>query len=157
MISGVMREGVLRHVFAMFCLLPVLDVIVLCSSSGYRDLFGVTHGLSDNWWRLIPDAAMVILYWRVYSKMQKASISPHLMLWHGILYGLLGLALFIPWGGYFLAPLTPIGLLYLGAIVCVPSVGYYLALGVATLFVGFNAYLVIAAGQRLLEKQRVTV
>jgi hypothetical protein len=132
--------------FACLGALALLDVVLLLSTEEYRNALGVTPGVFDsfNLGRIILDVLMSVFYWMVYVKIREGRVLSSLMVWHGLLYGLLGAALcFLPWGGLFLAPLTPVGVLYLGAILWTP---FQLpgALGVAVAFVAFNTYLVRA-------------
>jgi hypothetical protein len=93
--------------------------------------------------RIVIDGSMIVFYGLVYLKMREGGVLPRVMLWHGLLYGLLGFGLCLPWVGDFLAPLTPVSLLFLGAIIWTPF-HYYGALGVSGAFVLFNIYLIWA-------------
>ena len=143
--SDKLKRYCARIVFACFGVLATLDVVMLLSSGEYRDVLGVTHGVSDifNIGRIVIDGSMIVFYGLVYLKMRDGSVLSRLMVWHGLLYGLLGVTLCIPWGGFLLAPLTPVGLLYLGALLWTP-LSYPGALGVAGAFIVFNIYLVWA-------------
>ena len=79
--------------------------------------------------KVIFDVSMVAFYGIVYVKMREGRVLSRMMLWHGLFYGLLGLALCLPWIGMFLALFTPVGVLYLGMLWT--PLGYYGALGVA--------------------------
>jgi len=63
------------------------------------------------------------------------------MIWHGAIFSLLGVAMCIPWAGYFFAPFSPISLLYLASIIWVQD-GYYLSLIITVMFIVFNLYLI---------------
>jgi hypothetical protein len=110
-----------------------------------RDALGQTEGVFDsfNIGKIVIDGSMIVFYRWVYVKMREGAVLPRVMLWHGLIYGLLGLGLCIPMGGYLLAPLTPVSALYLGAVAWTPF-HYYGALGVAGAFVVFNIYLIWA-------------
>ena len=140
-----LKIGCVRIGFACLGAFAALDVVMLLSSGDYRNTLGRTHGVSDsfNIGRILIDGSMIAFYGLVYLKMREGGVLPRVMVWHGLLYGLLGVLLCFPWGGFFLAPLTPVGLLFLGAIIWTPF-DYYGALGVAGAFVVFNIYLIWA-------------
>lgn len=136
--------GVIEKSFMSLAAIVVLDFVLLLVSREYRDVLGTTEGISGAVWRIVLDIGMIAIYGLMYFKVNRNSriLSP-LLVCHGLLYGSLGAALCLPWGGYFIAPLTPVGLLYLGSILWVPH-GYFVALVVAVVFVTFNIFLVWA-------------
>jgi len=136
-----MNLSCIRFLFALFGLLAAFDIVLLVYSDDYRNFFGAVRDISDVMWRIVPDVAMFFFYGLVYWKTKNEVALPRLMLWHGVLYGLLGIAMCLPWGGYFLAPFSPVGLLYLGSILW-SSPGYFLSLGVAIMFIASNLYLI---------------
>ena len=100
---------------------------------------------------------MIAFYGIVYVKMRKGAILPRVMLWHGLLYGLIGLILCLPWT-YVFAPLTPVGVIYLGMFFWTPF-GWPGAQGVAAAFVAFNIYLVwagLTSGTKMVPSPRVS-
>ncbi len=137
-----LKQGYIRLVFASFCVLVALDVALLFCAEEYRDFFGVTRGVADVMWRIVPDVTMMFFYGLAYLKMKSVGLLPRVALWHGLIFGLLGLVLCLPWGGYFFAPFTPIGSLYLAAILWLPD-GYLFSLSVAVVFIAFNVSLML--------------
>jgi hypothetical protein len=130
--------------FACLGAFAALDAVMLLSPGGYRDALGQTDGVFDsfNIGRIVIDGSMIVFYRWVYLKMREGIVLPRVMLCHGLLFGFLGLALFIPFLGIFFAPLTPVCALYLGSIRT--PFGYGGMLGVAGVFVVFNIYLIWA-------------
>lgn len=121
--------------------LAAFDIVLLAYSNEYRNFFGVVRDISGVMWRIIPDIVLILFYGLIFWKIRNGIFLPRLMVSHGVLYGLLGIAMCLPWGGYFLAPFSPIGLLYLGSILWSPS-GYFLSLGIAIVFIASNLYLI---------------
>jgi len=155
-----LKIGCVRIGFACLGAFAALDVVMLLSSGDYRDTLGRTHGVSDsfNIGRIVIDGSMIAFYGLVYLKMREGGVLPRVVMWHGLLYGLLGFGLCLPWIGIFLAPLTPVGLLFLGAIIWTP-LHYYGALGVAGAFVAFNMYLIwagLTSGTKMVSGQRIS-
>ena len=136
-----LKFGCVRIGFACLGIFAALDVVIALSSADYRNALGVVRGISDIAWRFAPNLSMIAFYGIVYVKMREGAILPRLMLWHGLIYGLLGLVLCIPWM-YVFAPLTPICALYLGSMST--PFGYGGMLGMADVFVAFNIYLIWA-------------
>jgi hypothetical protein len=131
-----------RFTFARFGLLAAIDVITLLFSIEYREILGRLHGVLENIWRFILDGLMMIFYGFLSAQLgEKACVRSRLIVWHRVLGILFGIVLCIPFGGFFLAPFTPVGLLYLGAMSWTPM-GYFGSLVVAITFVAFNMYLV---------------
>lgn len=135
------NQSVISVLFAVLGLIAAFDIAFLTYSNDYRNFFGEVGDISGVMWRIIPDIAMVVFYGFIHWKIKSGIVLPRLMVWHGILFSLLGLAMCLPWGGYFLAPFSPVGLLYLGSILWSP-VGYFLSLSVAIIFIAFNVYLI---------------
>ncbi len=135
------KQSVISVLFAVFGLFAAFDIAFLAYSSDYRNFFGDVRDISGVMWRIIPDVVMVLFYGLIHWKIKNGIILPRLMVWHGVLFGLLGFAMCLPWGGYFLAPFSPVGLLYLGSILWSPA-GYALSLSVAMVFIAFNVYLI---------------
>lgn len=98
-----LKRNCARIGFASLGALAALDIVMLLSSGDYRDVLGVTHGVSDiiNIWRIVIDGSMIFFYGVVYLKMREGGVLSRLMVWHGLLYGLQGVALCFPWGGFF--------------------------------------------------------
>lgn len=86
---------------------------------------------------------MTAFYRWVYVRMGEGRKLSQLLMGHGLLYGVLGFGLCIPFVGILLAQLTPIGRLIFGILMWTP-LGYPGLLCVAILFVLFNAYLICA-------------
>ncbi len=131
----------IKFIFSVFGLLATFDLLFLIYSSEYRDVFGQVSGVAEITWRIIADIVMALFYGLVFWKLKKGITLPRLMICHGVLYGLLGVAMCIPWAGYFFAPLSPIGLLFLASIIWIQD-GYYLSLAIALMFIVFNLYLI---------------
>lgn len=89
--------------FASIGTFAALDVVMLLGSGEYRDALGVTHGVLDpiNLGRIVLDVSMIAFYRWVYVKMREGRVLLRLMVWHGLLFGLLGLGLCIPLVGIF--------------------------------------------------------
>lgn len=135
------RQAGIRYLFALFGILAAIDIALISFSLPYRSAYGAVRSIPDVSWRIIPDVVMIFFYGLVFWKTTSGAVPPRLMVWHGILYSIVGIAMCIPWGGYFFAPFSPVGSLFLGSMLWVPS-GYFLSLGVAILFIAFNLYLV---------------
>lgn len=136
------REGTcIRVVFVCFGVLAAIDIIMLFFSVGYREILGKPHGALENIWRFLLDGLLMILYRFLSAQLGKAEAWSRFLVWHGVLGGLLGVVLCIPFGGFFLAPFTPVSLLYLGAMLWTPM-GFSGSLTVAITFVMFNIYLI---------------
>ncbi len=114
---------------------------------------GRTHGLSDVtvMGRIVLDVAMIVLYGMAYRKLRENGVSRHTAIVHGAIYGLVGLLMCFPMGGFFLAPFTPIGVLYFGSLMWTPF-EFIGSLVVGGAFVVFNMLLVWAG----LKVNRVT-
>ena len=136
-----MMKSYIMLIFFIFGVLAAVDMLFLIYSSGYRDVFGQVSDISEVMWRIILDIVMVLFYGLVFWKLKKGSILPRLMIWHGAIFSLLGVAMCIPWAGYFFAPFSPISLLYLASIIWVQD-GYYLSLIITVMFIVFNLYLI---------------
>ena len=136
-------EKYLKMLFALFGLLVLMDVVVILSVKDYRNVYGATNQLSDSLWRIIPDCLIMIFHALAYFKSARI-YSPRFLLGHGICFGLIGFALCLPWGGFFFAPFSPIGLPYLVAIGWLPH-GDFIALFIAIVFIVFNLYLIRTA------------
>ncbi len=117
------------------------DFLLILLSQEYRDVFGATNQITDSLWRIFLDLMMTGFYGVVFYKHKEGNYSPRLLLWHGVFFGLVGIALCVPWGGYFLAPFSPIGMPYLVAIGWVPY-GYFISIFMALVFIIFNIYLI---------------
>ena len=137
-----LKIGCVRVGFACLGAFAALDFVLALSSPEYRNALGMVRGIFDVAWRFAPNLSMIAFYGIVYVKMREGAILPRVMLWHGLIYGLLGLVLCLPWT-YVLAPLTPIGVLYLEIFFETPF-GWPGAQGVAATFVVFNIYLIWA-------------
>lgn len=141
--------------FACFGVFAALDAVMRLSTEEYRNSLGTT-GVFDsfNIGKVIFNVSMTAFYGWAYVKLREGRALSRLMLWHGVLYGVLGLGLCLPFVGMFLAQLTPIGLLFFGALMWTPF-GYPGLLSVAITFVVFNAYLV-RVGLRSSQRDRMT-
>ena len=148
-----LKQGWIRFGFACFATCATLDFITLLMSDAYRSIMGRTHGLSDVtvMGRIVLDVAMIVLYGMAYRKLSENGISRHTAIAHGVSYGLLGLLMCFPLGGFFLAPFTPIGVLYFGSLMWTPF-EFIGSLVVGGAFVVFNILLVWAG----LKVNRVT-
>lgn len=106
---------------------------------------GRTHGLSDVtvMGRIVLDVAMIVLYGKAYRKLRENGISRHTAIAHGVSYGLVGLLMCFPMGGFFLAPFTPIGVLYFGSLMWTPF-EFIGSLVVGGMFVAFNIFMACA-------------
>jgi ABC-type Mn2+/Zn2+ transport system permease subunit len=137
-----LKQGWIRLGFAGFATCATLDLIVLLMSDAYRNIMGRTHGISDVtvMCRIVLDVAMMVLYWMAYRKIREHGISRLVAITHGVSYGLLGLLMCFPLGGFFLAPFTPIGVLYFGSLMWTP-VEFIGSLVVGGAFVAFNLFL----------------
>lgn len=135
------KRNYLKYVFVFLGILVLADVFLIFFSEDYRNIFGATNQITDSLWRIVPDFMMMVFYGFMYLKHENGLSPSNILLWHGVLFGLVGLAMCIPWGGYFFAPFSPIGLLYLVLIIWAPS-GYFLSLCVAILFIVFNLNLI---------------
>jgi hypothetical protein len=138
-----MRAMWIRIGFSSFCACAALDAVLLLSFESYRSSLGTPHGVFESTWRHAVDVSMFVFYGVVLMRMREIKALSWLLLCHGVLFGVLGLGLCLPWIGIFLAPLTPVGLLYFGTLVWTP-LGYPGALGVAAAFVAYNIWLVWA-------------
>ncbi len=134
-------KNYIKVIFAVFGVLAAFDIVLLVYSNEYRNIFGEVRNTSEVMWRFIADIVMVIFYGFVYWKTKKGISLPRLMVWHGVLYSLLGVAMCIPWAGYFLAPFSAVGLLYLTSIIWIQD-GYYLSLAITVMFIAFNLHLI---------------
>ena len=141
---GMLKIGCARIGFACLGAFAGLDALTRLILEDYRDAMGTTdEGLSIlNVGIIALDVSLTVFYGSMYLKMRKGGILPRVMVWHGLLYGVLGLILCLPWT-YFLAPLTPVCVLYLGIFFWTPF-GWHGAQGVAAAFVTFNIYSVWA-------------
>lgn len=135
------KKARIRFLFALFGMLAAFDIVLLIYSNEYRNFFGEVQGVSGVMWRIILDIALTVFYGLIFWKITNGILLPRLMVWHGVLYGLLGIVMCLPWGGYFFAPFSPIGLLYLGSILWTP-LGYSLSLGITIFFITSNLYLI---------------
>ena len=135
-----LKIGCVRVGFACLGAFAALDFVLALSSPEYRNALGMVRGIFDVAWRFAPNLSMIAFYGIVSVKMREGAILPRVMLWHGLIYGLLGLELCLPWT-YALAPLTPISVLYLWMFL---NFGWPGAQGVVATFVVFNIYLIWA-------------
>jgi hypothetical protein len=145
-----LTRGCVRVGFAAFAVFATLDLVVLVGFDEYREAFGATDGMFDgfNLSRIGLDLWMILFYGKVAMRMRHGGISSRLLVWHGLVYGLLGLMLCIPFAGFFFAPLTPVGLLYMGSLLSPFTL--YGSYGVAIAFIVFNIFLVwVGATKRI--------
>lgn len=128
--------------FICFAVCATLDCMLVFTSNGYRNVLGRTQGVSDITviCRITFDVAMILLYGMAYRRLRKHGISRRFLIGHGMGYGGIGLLACIPIGGYFLAPLTPIAVLYFGSFMWTPF-GFFGSLFAGGAFVLFNTYL----------------
>ncbi len=136
-----MQKQHVKFLYVLFCAFVSFDIVLLVYSTEYRDFFGVTENLYGAIWRVIPNIVMLFIYGLAFWKARQGIYYSRAMLWHGVIFILLGFVMCIPWGGYFLAPFSPIGLPYLSSILWVPQ-GYFLSLAVAIAFIVANVYLI---------------
>jgi len=138
----------LLWLFALFCVLAIVDLAAVLFSSTYRDLFGRTHDLTDAMWRIIPDVVMATVYGIVFWKLNDEFFLRKFAVWHGVVYGVLSVLMCIPWGGYFLAAFSPIGILYLTPLM-LSSSGYFASMGVAVTFFILNVFLFVTGRKKI--------
>jgi hypothetical protein len=134
-----MKKTCIKYLFAAFCLFALFDFFLLILSNEYRNFFGEVRKASEVIWRVAIDVVMVLFYGILYRKATIGTFMPRVMVWHGVLYCLLGFAMCLPWVGYLLAPFSPISLLYLGSILWAFSWG--LSLTITIVFIVSNIYL----------------
>lgn len=148
-----LKQGWIRIGFACFAICATLDFIALLTSDAYRSIMGRTHGISDVtvMCRIVLDVTMMVLYGMAYRKIREHGISRPTAIAHGVSYRLLGLLMCFPLGGFFLAPFTPIGVLYFGSLMWTPF-EFIGSLVVGGAFVVFNIFLAWAG----LKVKRVT-
>lgn len=140
-----LKQGWIRIGFACFAICAALDFIALLTSDAYRSIMGRTHGISDVpvMCRIVLDVTMMVLYGKAYRKLRESGISRHTAIVHGATYGLVGLLMCFPMGGFFLAPFTPIGVLFFGSILWSPF-EFTGSLVVGGMFVAFNIFMACA-------------
>mgnify|MGYP003333843384 FL=1 len=137
-----LKQGWIRIGFACFVICATLDFITLLTSDAYRSIMGSTYGISDVsvMCRIVLDVTMTVLYGKAYGKLRESGISRLTAIVHGGSYGLLGLLMCFPLGGFFLAPFTPIGVLFFGSMLWSP-LEFTGSLVVGGAFVAFNIFL----------------
>lgn len=139
------RRNLIRYLFSAFYGFVLLDIFLFVFFIEYRDFFGVIKkdSVTNISVRLTPDILMFFFYTNVKLKIHKYGyISRKVVLVHSFACLLIGLALCTPWIGMFLAPLSPIGSLYLSSILLFEN-GYYISLGIALIFVILNIYVFV--------------
>jgi hypothetical protein len=141
-------EAIWFYIF--LCASSFLDICLLTVSSDYRNLLGAVDGsgIAIKILRYIPGTVLTVYYSIFFLKVRGVGAIPYRMIViHSAVYVFLGATLLLPWIGILLAPLTPIGSLYLLFIMSVKN-GYYYAVGLTAVFVALNIYF-------LARKQRI--
>ena len=129
-----------RRAYGVFLFLVIIDIALIVSSEAMRNALGRVDG--RGWMllasRVLPSLVLLGFYsWflsRGIRSIRETALASAL---HSAVFSLLGLAALLPWLGLFAAVLTPISVVYFGAIVWIPG-GYYVASLAALLFTGVN-------------------
>lgn len=140
-----MKHQYVPRILFIFCILIIADLLLVALSVGYRNQLGVIDGkgITGYLYRLLPDILMLSFYGVFFLKYKKSNALPlKLLTIHSVFFMVLGILLCIPWGGLFFAPLTPVGILYLGAISLLAE-GFYVSLSIAVAFFILNLYLLL--------------
>ena len=119
------------------------DIFLFFILSDYRNILGKfdDYKIIEYVYRLLPNFLMLLFYSIFIFMFFCKKVVPYKLLYaHSMFYIFLSIALFIPWGGIFIAPLTPVSILYLGSIIWVAE-GFYVSLFIALIFFILNVYL----------------
>ena len=145
MARGGRMEGV-RIGYGIFAALVALDLVLISLCADFRNALGRVDGRGGAALvpRILPDLLLLFFYsWFMYRgfRSERAAL---LVTLHSLVFAGLGLAATIPWLGMFASVLTPISVLYSGAILWLPA-GYYVALSIALVFAVANVAIGVVA------------
>jgi hypothetical protein len=138
-----------RITYAIFAALVTVDLVFVSISPDFRNALGRIDGRGTIALvpRILPDLLLLFFYcWFLYRGVRWKQTTLLIGL-HSFVLAALGFAAMIPWLGIFAAFLTPISVLYFGAILWLPA-GYHVALFVALVFAVTNVWIGVVARRR---------
>jgi len=139
-VNDVRRLEFVRLMYMVFSFLAAIDIALIASSEEMRNALG---RVDDRGWvllasRVLPSVILLSFYsWflsRAVRSIRLAAIASGL---HSAIFSVLGLVALVPGLGLFAAALTPISVVYVGAILWLPG-GYFAAVLVALVFIAVN-------------------
>lgn len=129
-------------IFAIFCLLVALDMLVSLFSETYMNAYGNIRGDGDVILRFLPELCLLAFYaYFFFTLIRSGEVRRFTVLVHSGLFVALGLGLAIPFMGFILAHLTPVALVY--TILLLHVGGYWAVVALAIVFSLINSWIMI--------------
>lgn len=120
----------------------------------YTHMLGEIRELKDYIFRLKANIVLLVYYEYVGWCMKNGRTPYFTIILQGLLNIIIGIGMCVPMGGYFVALLTPIAIIYLGALLYLPTENvYYVLLGIAITFIIYNIYLIGFGATRIFRKK----